>query len=252
MMDAQIGQRRHGDHGGGGRAVTAGQSGARTGPASVSFSSRGGVRMDSDSLEARMARLERSCRRWQGLTFTALVLAGLGLGAAALRGEDLSSGTLVASRLVLTDARGQTRATLDTDAQGNAGLVLRDGEGRPRALLGVGEDGSPRLRFSTAEGQSLAELMVYSDEAPRLTLSKPGGGELFAVGLQVDGSSRLELSDADGRPRAILGADEHGSPGLVLRDRKGLPRVALRVSPSDGASLVVEGQDGAVFRAPGG
>jgi hypothetical protein len=70
------------------------------------------------------------------------------------------------------------------------------------------------------------------------------------VGMFPDGSSRLELADEDGRPRAILGADEHGSPGLLLVDRLGQPRATLRVSPSNSASLVLEGLDGAVFRAP--
>ncbi|HZI14132.1 MAG TPA: hypothetical protein VE153_27440, partial [Myxococcus sp.] len=64
-----------------------------------------------DSLDARMERLERRCRRWQGLTFAALALAGLGLGAAALRDAPVSSGELVATRLVLTDAKGRPRAT---------------------------------------------------------------------------------------------------------------------------------------------
>ncbi|MFY0528531.1 hypothetical protein ACN28I_37020 [Archangium gephyra] len=59
-----------------------------------------------------------------------------------------------------------------------------------------------------------------------------------------------KLGDENGRPRAILGADEHGAPGLLLVDRKGQPRAALRVSPKDDASLVLEGQDGEVFRAP--
>ncbi len=47
--------------------------------------------------------------------------------------------------------------------------------------------------------------------------------------------------DEDGRPRAILDADEHGSPGLLLVDRLGQPRATLRVSPSNSASLVLEG-----------
>ena len=70
------------------------------------------------------------------------------------------------------------------------------------------------------------------------------------MGMAPDGSSRLELLDEDGRPRAILNADEHGSPGLLLVDRLGQPRATLRVAPSNSASLVLEGLDGEVFRAP--
>jgi hypothetical protein len=36
----------------------------------------------------------------------------------------------------------------------------------------------------------------------------------------------------------------------MLVDRNGQPRASLRVSPKDEASLILEGQDGAVFRAP--
>jgi hypothetical protein len=36
----------------------------------------------------------------------------------------------------------------------------------------------------------------------------------------------------------------------LLVDRRGQARVALRVAPSDEASLVLEGRDGEVFRAP--
>jgi len=121
-----------------------------------------------ENLDSRVERLERGYRRMQQVTVAALVLAALAVVAAFL-GSAGPAGTVVASRLTLTDEQGRPRATLSTAEDGYTGLVLNDAAGNARALLGVSKDGSPKLRFSTAEGNTLAELTVYSDEAPRLS-----------------------------------------------------------------------------------
>ena len=93
----------------------------------------------------------------------------------------------------------------------------------------------------------LADLTVFGD-APRLELATADGSSFFAVSLQMDGSSRLEISDRT-RARAVLGASDDGSPALALVDSKGRVRAALSII-GDSPSLMLEGSDGNVFKAP--
>jgi hypothetical protein len=114
--------------------------------------------------------------------------------------------------------------------------------------LKVEPDGSPRLSLAAESGQALADLTVFQ-EAPRLSFANAAGVDFFSLSLEMDGSSRLSLADQYGRPRAILGAGEDGSPSLVLADRYGRARAELGVS-AETSSLVLEGRNGTVFRAP--
>jgi hypothetical protein len=201
-----------------------------------------------ESLDSRLALLERRYRRSRLVSLASLALGLLGLGVAALRPmKRPEEGELVASRLTLRDAQGRTRLSLSAQ---DGSLVVNDVRGQPRALLGLDAEGSPRLRFASAEGATLAELTVYEGDAPRLSLGKPGGMEFFSVALLADGSSRLEFTGEGGRSRATLGADASGAPGLWLWDQQGQPRASLQLSPRDDASFVLEGRGGELFRAP--
>lgn len=201
-----------------------------------------------ESLDSRLALLERRHRRSRFISLASLALGMFGLGVAALRPVKApEEGELVASRLTLRDAERRTWLSLSAR---EGGLVMNDTQGRPRVLLGLDAEGSPRLRFASAEGATLAELTVYEGDAPRLSLGKPNGAEFFSVALLADGSSRLEFTGEGGRSRATLGADASGAPGLWLWDQRGQPRASLQLSPRDDASFVLEGRGGELFRAP--
>jgi hypothetical protein len=197
------------------------------------------------SLDERVEQLER--RRRADRAWTALGVV-IGLGVLAIGALVLwNKGEVRTRQLSIVDERGRVRAELRPLTGGAYGLVFRDAEGHPRALLETEANGSPRLSFANPSGQRLADLTVFGD-APRLELATADGSSFFAVSLQMDGSSRLEISDRT-RARAVLGASDDGSPALALVDSKGRVRAALSII-GDSPSLMLEGSDGNVFKAP--
>lgn len=204
------------------------------------------------SLEERLARLERKNKALMAIAGLALLVAGLA-PVVALSPRHGSAAEVVTVRgLRIVDDQGTVRAELAPTARGEFGLLLSDAQSKPRAFLGLGTDGSPRLGFATPAGASLVDLTAFANAAPRLALANPEGNEFFQVSLESDGSARLALADPLGRPRAILNAHEDGSPELLLVDRLGVPRAELRVSDTNRPSLRLEDEHGNVFKAPEG
>ncbi|HME91428.1 MAG TPA: hypothetical protein VKE49_08385 [Myxococcaceae bacterium] len=198
------------------------------------------------STEESLEQLRRQVWQLRALAiFNAAAALSAVLAAILLRGNDQE---VRARKFSLIDAAGKTRLEMSEFQKDRYGLAIVDSERRPRLALAIEPDGSPRLSMAAASGQALAELTVFH-EAPRLALANAAGVDFFSLSLEMDGSSRLTLADQFGRPRAILGAGEDGSPSLVMADRNGRPRAELLVS-AESSSLMLEGRNGAIFRAP--
>lgn len=196
--------------------------------------------------EQTLEHLQRQVRRLRALAiFNAAAALSAVFAAFLLRGN---GGEVRAHKFSLIDGSGRTHLELSEFQKDRYGLTLFDSAGRARMALKIEPDGSPRLSLAAESGQALADLLVFR-EAPRLTFANAAGVDFFSLSLEMDGSSRLSLADQYGRPRAILGASEDGSPSLVMADRYGRPRAELGVS-AESSSLVLEGRNGAVFRAP--
>jgi hypothetical protein len=105
--------------------------------------------MDGRSMEARVARLERECRRWR--------LAGV-----------------VAVGIALVAGAAQKPADVVT------GMVLKDRTGRPAAWLGLYDDDSPALNFLRAgDGELVACLRLMNGRTPGLFLVGQDGREAY-------------------------------------------------------------------------
>lgn len=119
---------------------------------------------DTHDVLARLARLERSNRRWKRI---ALGIAGAGvvLFATLPQGPSLAQAprTVAAQRFVLLSPGGQGNgATLEFTARGPE-LVFFDPGDRPRLRMGV-DEGGPSLHLLDARGGKRASLGLFEGE----------------------------------------------------------------------------------------
>lgn len=221
-------------------------------------------------------------RAWRAYTNPDTCLAAFGVECAASTPSPQSQGTkvqpladgLVASRLILDDAGGKTRAVLDVQ-----GLFLCDAfRGLSKAILAVAPGAHSSLALHDEQFSERAELRVGEEgdvalimglntfderiEMGMLVREDPYAGELYI-------SPGLRLHDGDAlEPRVELGIDERGTPSLVMRDskdvprldlmakdgfvglalfdRRGMPRASLAQEP-EGARLIVQDGNGKVI-----
>lgn len=158
-------------------------------------------KVDSPTVEERLAKLERQNRRLKIVGAVALVLMGaMVLEWAAMptvtdySTSDFKFKTVTAQEVIVVDAKGKPQAGLTVEKDG-ATLMLLDEKGTPRATLGVDRAGA---------------TLVLLDEK---------GMHRAVLDVDRDGP-RLGLFDAKGTPRAGLDVLKD-KPGLVLVDEKG-------------------------------
>lgn len=163
--------------------------------------------METESLEDRLrtleAKLARAERRFR------LVLASLGIAILACA---------VSWTVIGITGRAQAQKPGETGKVIRASkFILEDENGRTRATLGVTEDG-PSLGLYDETGKNRAALRVVSNGTALCVIGENGktGATLF-VGEQGPG---LGLYDEDGKTRAALTVLKDG-PGLVLADEMG-------------------------------
>ena len=119
--------------------------------------------------ENRLEKLERQNRRQKIYWAVILVVLGVVLATQAyVLFRPLPSG-LAEETLMVRDANGKVRASLDTHG-GKVGLELWDPEGHRRATLGLGSEGAPHLAFYDRDQRVRAELNLGPDGEPKFTL----------------------------------------------------------------------------------
>ncbi|HXE00191.1 MAG TPA: hypothetical protein VN646_26785 [Candidatus Acidoferrum sp.] len=145
---------------------------------------------DMGNVQQRLARLERSNRRWRRVTLL-VACAGALLLATFPQAPSLAQPRVVAAqRFVLLSPGGQAQgATLDFTARGPE-LVLFDPGGRPRLRVGV-EEAGPGLHLLDARGAARASLALFEGEP---------GFVLYDGGLKV----RAVISMAGDQPSVVL------------------------------------------------
>ena len=106
-----------------------------------------------DSVESRLARLERENLWFKRLASVAL----LGLGLLVLMGQARPASVpnaIEARRFVVRDGNGQQRAKLGVEPTGFAGLLLYDPSGKVRAAVSVEASGKLPSNSSIKPGMS--------------------------------------------------------------------------------------------------
>jgi hypothetical protein len=156
----------------------------------------------SDAVLQRLARLERTVRRWQvvgGVAVALLALAALmgAVGRPDVEGtEEIRAKAFVlvdrdgrprmdlrvarndSTHLVLLDREGLPRLSLNVLAQGGTDIVLRDQQGLPRAALSALPDGRPGLSLYDATGTTRASLGMFPGDKTMLVLYDTRGRAL--------------------------------------------------------------------------
>jgi hypothetical protein len=170
-----------------------------------------------DAMAARLARVERTCRRWKlagaGLATSFLLLVAM---AAAREGQIIE-----AEHFVHRDADGAIRAAWAMRPDKTPGLGLFDAEGKPRLSLDVATDGAPGVNLYDADGSLRAALAVRPDGTPGHCLADPRGKIRVSLDLGEDGTSGANLYSTDGTLRAALAIRRDGTPALGIFDTRG-------------------------------
>ena len=195
----------------------------------------------------RLEKLERRNRRQK--MYWAFILAVLGVilaFQAYVFLRPLPSG-LAGETLMVRDASGKVRASLDTNG-GKVGLELWDREGHRRAALGLGSQGAPHLAFYDREQRVRAELNLGPDGEPKFTLRDKGSlqGKTEANDFS-DSSHRPQgrcwrgsesdtaASPPAGQAEAVSpkAGGRGGSRGRGLQDLQQVPLSHLQVGQGD-------------------
>ncbi|MDE0208153.1 MAG: hypothetical protein OXP66_19230 [Candidatus Tectomicrobia bacterium] len=168
-----------------------------------------GLESGSDSMCRRLARLERSNRRWKLLATSALALLGLALFLGAKRADRQPVADELRTRaLLLVDEQGTPLARLGRLPHGALGLGFYDDGRRSRILLSVNEDGTSSLNLFSKGGRSGALLSASRTGGASLRLLDGNWKNRATVATWPNGSPFLRFADHNGRDRILLGSTE--------------------------------------------
>ncbi|GMU22566.1 MAG: hypothetical protein AMXMBFR13_26510 [Phycisphaerae bacterium] len=119
---------------------------------------------------------------------------------ARLRPDVLQAGSVVTSRLAVTDQAGRGRALVAChDDTGSVAVMLMDRLGRTRLGLTAGAEGEANVVFCDAGGSPLVDLGAGADGRAALMLFDRQAGVL-RIGINVaDGAARLAVFRPDGK-----------------------------------------------------
>jgi hypothetical protein len=177
--------------------------------------------MDGRSMESRVARLERECRRWR-LAGVAALVGVVGVGAAQ-RPPDV----VRARRLEIVDDRGRPRVTIEA-ADDLCGLRVEDPDGRDGITLGTYDDGTRVVNLWDRAGKLVALGLTAGETGPGLGLSGPDGRRIFAAVTKA--GPAVTMKDAGGY-RIDAGVGVLG-PIATMKGAKG--EVLFRAPPPAG------------------
>jgi hypothetical protein len=145
-----------------------------------------------------------------------LIEDGLGLALWTAEGKHALSITCDESRARISfdDSKGQIRADIKLDSDGEPIISLNDENGDPRLSLSV-LGGAPRIMFHDQEELRLA---LGTDPAPSLEIYDAKGIARVGIGLDQSDFPILVLNDPEEQVRLALGLGED-DPAIVFYDQ---------------------------------
>ncbi len=201
---------------------------------------------DRQTLEQRVARLERTNRRlMNGIVVAGLLIActvWMGQRATGKKTPSKPAATprvVEAERFVVKKASGQIAATLGlVDDRPVLSMVAPDLTERLNVSLGA--EGLPRVALLAPDGTALASLSLTADGITLLDLATADGAHAkLGMGGAANG---LALADAAGKARAAL-QFTGDSAGLSVASPQGAPRIVI-TSIERGSGITVNDVDG--------
>jgi hypothetical protein len=135
-----------------------------------------------DAVLQRLARLERTVRRWRLVGVSVLVVLGLVTLIGAAGRMDLTTAEEVLARHFILVGRTPTaRATLTLGKDGGPSLLLFDEHGKVRAGLTVLDDGRPSLGLRDAQEQSRVLLTLDPHGTPMMRFLDAQGQVIWSA-----------------------------------------------------------------------
>jgi hypothetical protein len=224
----------------------------------------------SDSLVARVERLERENRRLKRIALAAGVLAAAGLLLAPGAPKKEPSKVLKAREVQVVDDQGVARITMKVEASGDPVLSIAGTKGsgvrlaldrdrpvlslsdetRVRAVLEVGKDAAA-LDFDDPEGRRTARLeagattglllgdaksagaeasLTLGDKGPSVSLSSPGDAGDASVTLLASPAFGPLIVASKGLAAARLDVSSQDEPSVTVSDSEGRDRAVLGVT----------------------
>jgi len=167
---------------------------------------------DLQAIEQRLARLEQHNVLLRGLMFgLVLLVVVLVVSSTTVTAQDDKATSLKARSFVVTDERGEKRATLGLAKEG-VGLVFYDAKGKAEAVLG-----------STSDGTNLS---FFQEGTRRLMLQLKDGSPLVRL-YDEQGKGGVALQVSKGRPALVLLADGDDTQAALALFESG-PRLQFR------------------------
>ena len=163
-----------------------------------------------ESIEVRVARLERENRWLKRAGLVGLLLIGLLAVVELARPQPVVAqavGPMTASGFYVVDRQGQIRAGLSmNNSQSAPQLALyappRPGSQsqQPLALITLSDAGEPVLAMSPPSGGGPSLVVVANIGGAQLSMGPIGSGWGLSLNAQPDGSGSAAISDSSGQP----------------------------------------------------
>jgi hypothetical protein len=188
------------------------------------------------TIEERVARLERSNRRWRLLAVSALALLGTG-GLLAMRPAEPDELTL--RKVVIVDAQGRQRVVLS-----GSGLIFADSEEIPRIVMATLDNGASAIQHFDAAGRRRIATGTFPDGGASVLQMDTERRVRLESGTYPGGDARIAQFDASGLPRltAVTGSD--GAASVEHLDTSGMPRISVGTSEAGLAEIRLVDQSG--------
>lgn len=147
------------------------------------------------TIEERVAKLEKSLRRWR-FTGLGLALAVLALAGGAAYDFLGVRGTIRARRLTIVNERG-TAIELDSTAEGDGIISVHDSMNLPRALLGNSRKGFGTLELYSGAQQKLVSV-GGSGSGGQIAIFNSSGRKVIDAQASKTNSGAIAVNDFDG------------------------------------------------------
>jgi len=151
----------------------------------------------------------------------------LACGAGYLGGtvaSKLGSRDLELRRLILRDARGVVRCSLDVTEDNKAQFRVADASGEFRAGIAVTGDGGALVALGSPQGRRSVGLVTSPNGRLGLTFTDNSGIPIVSLGVLPDGPTALTIHDGTLKsPRVQAGKDWNGHYGVMVTDAQGKP-----------------------------
>lgn len=154
--------------------------------------------MTADTLEARVARLERSARRWRMLFFGLIVMIVVAAAVGGQRPAPKVAEEVKAKLFTAVNDKGEAIVSIGTTPDGaDHGILIFNKEGKPSVLLNVGADGNGSLNVFDGKRQHHAALSARA-QGGSVMIGPSEDKVVFFAGSDDDGKSYITLQDKKG------------------------------------------------------